>query len=283
MGAKHLFVPLLIASMLLVAGCGDEEQPAVVFNESLCPACPACETPDCPACEAQECPEAADCALMGERVELHLDDVELLTSAPGKTEDLVIAKLSIEEYDRMKEARLSFTADCQEAPGRLTIELEGEELYDAVPACGVPTSVDVGTDLFDIGRNTFLFATEGEADYDIDDIVLATSLLNGSNASQQLYSISFKPSATSSTAYKTLTDVKIVNYQELEVSIDKEALDEGLILSFSGVDREGGLRILVNEKEIFSGEVQRRLNEITIPLEHLRDGTNYIVFIGASS
>ncbi len=275
---KYIAILLLCALPLTACGGDEPADTECEFNESLCPTCEVCE--ECEECTVLECPEA-ECELEGSYVELHLDDVELLKSERGKDEDITVVKLVDEEFDTMETATLRFLADCVD-PGTLVIKLEGDEVYEREPPCNEPVEKNLELALFDYGRSTFTFTTLGDEDYKLEDIELYLTFLNGSNTTKDLFSISFTPSDADRETVRTLTDVRIQNYEEYEVSLTSEQAEDDLILAFDSQDREGLLVVLVNEEEVYSGEVQRHVNEITIPHQHLDKGENHITFIGVS-
>lgn len=277
-------IMILFALLLLIAACGDDAvsdnqtvaAPALQANLSTCPevTCPLCE-------ECETCPES-DCVVDSDHMELSLDGIQLLQYERGQDEDVTVAKLAFEQLDNLKKTSITFKAECDESPGKLKIRIGNDAIYEAEPMCNQQTSFDFDQSILEFGRNNIVFKTDGDVDYTIDGILLNMTYDNGSSEAQNLFEVSFVPSDGQRTNLDNLEDVDIKNYAELEVDLNKEDLDEDLILTFNGNQRDGILTILVNEKELFSSEVQRHLNEVTIPKEYLREGTNYLTFVGTS-
>lgn len=231
----------------------------------------ACPTVECPACPP--CQEPSD-----ERLKLSLNEMELFTTTEGSTTDVTVVKLSEKEFDMVKSATLRFTPQCQD-PGVLTIAWEGTEVYKEKPVCGRETALPLDPGLLTFGRNTLLFTSAGDEDYEIVDIALDLHFLNGSNETKRLFRISFTPSDREEESFRVLDDLALKNYVEYELHLSKEEAKKDYVLRFNSDDVEGNLRVLLNENEVFHGEVQRRLNEITLPHDLLRRGTNYVTFI----
>ncbi len=278
---------LALLSLLLVAACGngsseDAAQATVPVNETginESVACPVCE--ECPAApEPEPCP-APECAVTGDRVELSLNNVELVKHERGADEDVTVVKLVDKEFDTMETALLTFRPLCGN-PGTLRIRLEDEKLYDQEPPCGELVRLPIPLAAFAYGRSTFTFTTRGDEDYAIEDIALHLTFLNGSNTTKELYPVRFTPNETAEQLVEKLPDVKLANYEEYELELTSEEATEDLTLRFDGDTRDGALIILVNEERLSAAQVQRHLNELTIPAVHLREGTNYLTFIGVS-
>lgn len=280
---KKIILILGIILLLLLTGCGDEERAETTNTTALCPEpepCPECAI--CKACdECDVCPEQEEvnCDVAGELVELGLDEITLSTTTTGPTKDIVVAKYTLEQYDKIKAGWLSFVAECDEKPGDLEIELWDHTFYAGEPSCYVTTEIKLDPSSLELGRNTFTFTTFGDVDYNIGDIELLTTYIDGTNETQKLYSISFEPSKGEKESFEKLDDVSLRNYKEYELELTGSEAEEDYTLTFEGDDRDGILIINVNNKEVFNGPVDRH-NEITINNEYLEKGTNYISFIG---
>ncbi|MBR9692457.1 hypothetical protein GOV07_00825 [Candidatus Woesearchaeota archaeon] len=284
---KKYFV-ILLSLLLVLSACGGDEpesndepledQWEDIINETESD-CPVCET--CDVCE--ECEEAVCDEMMfdGEHIELWLDQLELYSTEQGSTEDVTVAKIETDEFDRLKTATLRFTPDCVTSD-TLRVRWESEEIYEREPVCGEEVTIALSLGNVDLGRNNVVFTSFGEEDYTVGDIELDLTLINGINLSKPLFEVRFTPSELERDPFKTLSDVEIVNFVEHELDLDAEEASEDYVLSFNGEDREGGLRILVNSEEVFNGVPARHLNEVTIPASELRKGTNYITFVGVA-
>jgi len=284
---------LLVSLLFLLAACGTTPPtPASVVttpatqnmtgatqnvtgpngSSSLCPEPVVCPVPTpCPACDVT--PSSAE----GGLAELGLKDVQLSTKERGDDTDVTVLKLTQKEIDTITSATLLLTPTCSD-PGRLIVELKGDELFSGTPACNTTTSVNVDPTEFSL-RNTFTFTTEGEEDYAMA-IALNLTFLNGSTEDRPLYGVSFSPSRTQQELFKRLDPVTVKNYEDRTLTLTAAEAQQDFTLTFEGADRDGTLVILVNDKEVFRGKVQRHANEITVPHELLREGENYLTFVG---
>jgi hypothetical protein len=281
---KSLLFTISIVLLLALASCGKcpecptmNETECPEINETVCEdtICPDCE--DCEVCEeCQECDET--CEFSGDSIELWLENVVLEKTEEGDNNDYVVAKFSEEEFDSLLEATLRFTAECDGDPGKLVIKLDDEKLFSNTPTCYEEMMLDVGIQFIGLNRNEFVFTTLGNENYKVADIFLDVRYDDGEE-SKNLYSLNLEPSAGDLVEFKQLNDVKITNFKEYEVEIDDP---EELTLSFSGEDRDGGLIIIVNDKQVFNDVPSRHNNKIVLDEDDLEKGMNYITFIGVN-
>jgi hypothetical protein len=283
-----LILGCVLMIVLLLTGCAEKEEiveevreaVAKGINETnltLCPECPVCETCEvCQECEA--CPQT-NCEVSGDLVELELDEITLSTTSTGPTNDIVVAKYTLEQYDKIESGKLSFVAECDQAPGDLEIELWDDTFYAKEPSCFVTEEIAIVPSSLELGRNTFTFTTLGNIDYVIGDIKLVTQYTDGTSDTQELYSVSFTPSEGDKENFETLDDVNLLNYKEFEIELTGSESEEDYTLTFEGDDRDGLLVIQVNNHEVYNGPVERH-NELVISNEYLERGENHILFIG---
>ena len=73
----------------------------------------------------------------------------------------------------VRQALVSFMADCRQQQGRLTLSFNENEIYSGFPACGVPIQVDLAPSRLHPVENTFRWSVES-GEYIIDQVEVAT-------------------------------------------------------------------------------------------------------------
>ena len=276
---------LIVCAAVLLAGCGsdnptgdvtDDEDDAFAFDCPACPTCDVCES--CPVCEGGS---VGECVFAGDPVDLVLGDVELLQEGRG-SEEGVNYRYTRDEYNNLEKAVLKFTPDCSGIVPAVEIEVDDEIVWNQVPDCGEVHEVPIFTSLLDEGRHTIYFISDVDDDYVIDDITLVSTFEDDTTKEEDLFMIEFEPGTDDDEEFKNLNNVVITNYVEYEIELDDDEADQDLVLSFRGEDRDGDLVVLINDEQIYEGSVKKRENRITIPAAKLKDGRNYLTFVGVS-
>ncbi|NOZ81373.1 MAG: hypothetical protein GXP63_06915, partial [DPANN group archaeon] len=139
------------------------------------------------------------------------------------------------EYFNLDSALLKFTPACNRlSVGQLQITLNGHELFDGIPDCGIPNTKEFSPALLNRGENKVIFKT-AKGSYLIDGIMVKTQL---KEQNYPLYSFSLND-----TYWQDLVDGR------LDLELRLHFLDEpgrkqgivyfnGMTLSFSTTDKE---------------------------------------------
>ncbi|MBR9702993.1 hypothetical protein GOV10_03080, partial [Candidatus Woesearchaeota archaeon] len=84
--------------------------------------------------------------------------------------------LDNEEYQHTNRALLKFYADCElDNEDRITIHINGNNIYDAVADCAVLTKIELDKQIINEGENEIIFIT-GRGDFLVTNIILKTIL-----------------------------------------------------------------------------------------------------------
>jgi len=288
---------------LFVAGCGQNEITGDVVGEidisewdellsqcpecEKCPACPVCEEcPECEECEeCERCPKCPKCEKCPDPsripIDLELDAVRLYKQDETDVEEEELTfEYSESQFEDLKSAELSFTANCEEAKKRLTIEVNGDRQYYRVPPCEETVTVEIAKRDLKEGVNKVTFSAEVEDSYRLEDIELKSENEDDTDKEDLGYVRLEEPFVTKKTV-KELDDVEITSIVEYDVSISRNDAKEDLYLEFDGSERDGKLQVYVNGRRIFEGKISKS-NEIKIAKKYLDNGKNEIKFVGIS-
>lgn len=266
---------ILVSLALLLAACAAEapdvaEIPNDAADEVVleCPECPSC--PDC------ICPTSQPTVAAG-TVDLTLGDIELRRTELRQREPINY-RYSEMEYDDLEKATLRFEPRCSDEQ-EIEIEVDNEIVYSGTPPCRDVTEVDVPIDVLNDGRNTIYFISSPDEEFQVQDIVLSSEFAGGLTDEQDLFAVRFNKVDADGELFTDFARIELTNVREVEFELEDDEADEDYLLRFEGVEQDGTLVILVNDEQVYTGNVNRRANELMIPAEKLKEGTNYVTFI----
>ncbi|RMF56232.1 hypothetical protein D6745_00030 [Candidatus Woesearchaeota archaeon] len=290
---KIILIGSLFVLILLIISCGNNDENSgmedvtaqavkTVDNQELqCPECEPCQ--ECEVCEPQkECPECEPCPNFSENpIDIKLTKVSLVKPAESSNSKKTVYKLTQDEYNALEAATFYFEPRCDETDNKLIIEFDNKEVYNDVPECSKINEVNVDTDLLYYGTNIIKFKTAPSEDYRITNMELKSEFNDGTSDTQKIYDVRFERSGEGNEEeVESISDVEIRNYKEYEIDLSSKDVEDGLVLQFTGAERDGNIIVYANDELVYEGKISRRTNKIYVPKEYLEEGTNYFTFVG---
>ncbi len=237
-----------------------------------------------PPCEEKDCPEQEDCNcdFKQGQIKLSFDNIRLLRKDNSAREQGRNFFYQGEEYDKLKSVKLYFKPRCNSETTPLTVKINNKKIFDEQIDCQELYNIDIDTIYIEVGRNTLTFISKSEEEYLLTNIKVESELNDNLNMTDDLFDIEFEDYQGDEELFENLEDAALKNYVEYEIYLDEEESEQDIILEFDAEEREGNIIILLNELQVFKGDVDKEDNRITFSADKLKEGDNLIKIIGVS-
>jgi hypothetical protein len=258
--------------------CEDCEECEKCKKCTPCPKQTATKCPTCVTCEeCEECKNCDDYASLSSSISIQ--ELKLYKTSDAKTFivyfNFSLLKNNLSFKTNITKIQLLFKPDCDENETKINSYLNNLLISSKAPECSKDNILELTISKLNEENNSLKLEFLAKEEYYLKNIELEITFKNGTKELIGFDNVKIEQAQDyEKTHFKDLDDSDFRNYIEFSFDLTKTDIKNDFLFSFDGSEREGKLKIEINDYVLYNDEIERKENEIIIPKARLKTGTN---------